>query len=115
MIREGHVVLFAFPQTTSQAGKLRPALVLRQLPGHHDDWLLCMISAQLHQTTQGFDDVVAATDVDFAASGLKRTSVIRITRLAVVERSRLIGCVGELGQERLQRIRGRLAKWLAGR
>ena len=35
MIREGQVVLFRFPQTDQVSGKLRPALVLRRLPGPH--------------------------------------------------------------------------------
>lgn len=49
MIREGQIVVFEFPQTDQKVGKLRPALVVRQLPGSYDDWLLCMISSQLHQ------------------------------------------------------------------
>jgi mRNA interferase MazF len=47
MIREGQVVLFRFPQTNQTAGKLRPALIIRKVPGPHDDWLICMISSQL--------------------------------------------------------------------
>lgn len=50
MIAEGQVVLFRFPQTDQTEGSLRPALVLRQLPGQYNDWLICMISSQLHQT-----------------------------------------------------------------
>ena len=37
MIHEGQVVLFRFPQTNRIGGKLRPALVLRKLPGSYDD------------------------------------------------------------------------------
>jgi len=47
VIRAGQVVLFRFPQADQAAGKLRPALVLRQAPGRHNDWLVCMISLQL--------------------------------------------------------------------
>ena len=32
MISEGQITLFKFPQTDLQAGKLRPALVLRKMP-----------------------------------------------------------------------------------
>ena len=48
MIQEGQIVLFSFPQTDQVAGKLRPALVVRSLPGAHNDWLICMISTRLH-------------------------------------------------------------------
>jgi mRNA interferase MazF len=37
MIDEGQIVLFKFPQTDQKIGKLRPALVLRRLPGQFDD------------------------------------------------------------------------------
>lgn len=49
MIQEGQITLFKFHQTDQAPGKLRPALVLRKLPGAHDDWLICMISSQLSQ------------------------------------------------------------------
>ncbi len=45
MISEGQIVLFRFPQTDQQAGKLRPALVVRKLPGRYEDWLISMISS----------------------------------------------------------------------
>jgi len=45
MISEGQVVLFKFPRTDLQEGKLRPALILRELPGKFNDWLICMISS----------------------------------------------------------------------
>jgi mRNA interferase MazF len=43
MKREGQIVLFRFPQTDLASGKLRPALLLKDLPGPYDDWLICMI------------------------------------------------------------------------
>jgi hypothetical protein len=39
MIRDSQIVLFTFPRTDQEGGKLRPALVIRQLPGGHNDWL----------------------------------------------------------------------------
>lgn len=39
MMLAGQVVLFRFPQTDLEEGKLRPALLLGKLPGEHDDWL----------------------------------------------------------------------------
>ncbi len=114
MIREGQIVLFAFPQTDHSVGKLRPALVLRECPGPHDDWLICMISSQVHHELKGIDEIVRATDHDFAQTGLKLTSVIRITRLAVVAGMRLQGAIGTLADSRLTRVRKCLAQWLAG-
>ncbi len=112
MIRDGHIVLFKFPQTDQTVGKLRPALVIRRLPGVHDDWLICMISSQLSQQVPDFDEVVNDKDADFKQSGLKTSSVIRISRLAVVNRTVLLGSVGSIGTERLELIKNRLSDWI---
>lgn len=65
MIQEGQVVLFRFPQTDQDIGKLRPALVLRKLRGPYDDRFICMISSQLAQQISGFDEVINEKGTDF--------------------------------------------------
>jgi mRNA interferase MazF len=112
MKQAGQIVLFRFPQTDLEEGKLRPALLLGRLPGEYDDWLICMISSQIRHYVPRFDEMVQETDTDFAESGLKLTSVIRAGRLAVVEGEILLGAIGQIASERLQRIKSRLAEWL---
>ncbi len=112
MKKAGQIVLFKFPQTDLTLGKLRPALLLAPLPSGRDDWLVCMISSQLAQAIVGVDEIVAAGDADFAQSGLRTASVIRLTRLAVVTDSILIGLLGEISSDRLTRLKRRLAEWI---
>jgi mRNA interferase MazF len=112
MKRAGQIVLFRFPQADFEAGKLRPALLLGQLPGDFDDWLICMISTQLRHAVPEFDDIVREDDPDFAESGLKVASVIRSGRLAVVQGEILLGAIGHIAPQRLQRIKRHLAEWL---
>lgn len=114
MAKEGQIVLFRFLQTDQREGKLRPALVLRQLPGRYNDWLICMISSQTHQLFTATDELISEADEDYKNSGLKRASVIRTTRLAVVEVDMLAGSIGEIDDERLSRIRKNLCKWISG-
>jgi mRNA interferase MazF len=110
--KPGQIVLFQFPQTNMPAGKLRPALLMGKLPGPYDDWLMCMISSQMHQYIDGFDEKITETEPDFVSSGLKTASVIRIGRLAVVDGSILLGAIGEIDSERLKRIKANLSNWL---
>ena len=112
MIVEGQTVLFKFPQTAQKEGKLRPALVLRQLPGQYNDWLICMISSQLQQRVPDFDEVITPNDSDFKKSGLKLPSLIRISRLAVVERNIILGKLGQIDDKRLSLIKQRLSQWI---
>lgn len=112
MKHAGQVVLFRFPQTDLDTGKMRPTLLLGKLPGKYDDWLICMISGQTQQYIDQFDEIVHEDDDDFADSGLKKASVIRVGRLAVVEGPVLLGAIGQIAAERLERIKRHLVAWL---
>ncbi len=113
MKKAGQVVLFRFPQTDLEEGKLRPALLVAKLPGGYDDWLICMISSQTRHYLAGFDELVEETDPDFVQSGLKVASVIRLGRLAVVSGDILLGAIGEVSPECLSRVKQTLASWLS--
>jgi mRNA interferase MazF len=71
-----------------------------------------MISSQLNQEIDGFDEVVSPTDADFEDSGLKLATLIRIGRLALVNADVLMGNIGRIGDSRLTRIKQRLSKWI---
>ena len=62
MISEGQIVLFRFLQTDQTVAKLRPALVLRRLPGQYNDWLICMVSSNLDQKIIDFDEIISPDD-----------------------------------------------------
>ena len=112
MKKPGQIVLFEFPQANLEKGKPRPALLISQLPGEYDDWLICMISSQIHQYIPDFDEIIQENDPDFIESGLRIPSVIRISRLAVIEGEILIGAIGQIFHDRLQRIKANIANWI---
>jgi len=112
MKRAGQIVLTPFPYTDLSATKLRPVLMLRQA-SRFDDWLVCMVSSQEHQAETDLDEIISPTDIDFVNSGLKVPSVLRLSRLAVLDGSLLLGYIGAISEERLGTVRQRLAKWVA--
>jgi len=59
-----------------------------------------------------FDELIQASDVDFAENSLKVPSVIRTGRLAVVADEILLGAIGQMSRDRLERIKKQLAEWL---
>lgn len=113
MKRAGQIVLTLFPFTDLSGAKLRPVLMLRQA-SHFDDWLVCMVSSRIEQAEAGFDEILQPSDPDFVASGLKAPSVLRLSRLAVLDGSLLAGSIGAIDDARLSRIRERLARWIVG-
>lgn len=113
MRQAGQIILFRFPQTDLEAGKLRPALLLGKLPAaDYDDWLICMISSQTRHYIPQFDELIQENDSDFVQSGLKLASVIRVGRLAVTASRVLLGTTGHISPERFQRIKNHLAEWI---
>lgn len=108
------MAILRFPKADLALGKSRPVLLVAPVPGPYDDWLVCMISTQLQQALEGFDEVIDQSQSDFHSSGLRVASVVRVARLAVVSAELLVGAIGEIGPERLQRIRQKLASWIQG-
>lgn len=71
-----------------------------------------MISTNLQQQINSFDEIVANKDDDFKKTGLKTTSLIRLGRLAVVDDNILIGATGKINSNRLLRLKKKFAGWL---
>jgi mRNA interferase MazF len=109
-MNEGDVVLTPLPQADGQV-KNRPAIVLRTMPPH-GDLLVCGVSTQLQHEVRGFDEVIKPGDPDFAASGLKATSLIRLGFLVVLPASSFLGSIGSIAPERRHRLVQRLSDYL---
>lgn len=106
---DGQVVLIRFPQTDQRTGKLRPALAIRRLPGRHGDWLIAMITSKLAQRVS-VDEIIREADRDFAESGLKKTSLVRVTRLAAVDQKLVVGAIGQISGERIASVKRRIGQ-----
>ena len=109
-MKAGDIVLTLLPQADGQA-KLRPTLVLCQLPPF-DDVLVCGISSQLRQRVPDFDELINAADPDFARSGLITPSIVRLGFLATVPQSTVKGRIGTLAPARVTLLLKRLAERL---
>jgi len=109
-MNEGDVVLTPLPQADGQV-KNRPCIALRRPPGF-GDWLVCGVSTQLHQEIAGFDDRILPDHDDYANTGLKAPSLVRLGFLAVLPEGRLLGTIGFLSSERHRRLLKRLRTYL---
>ena len=109
-MRQGDVVVVPMPQADGMV-KNRPAIILREMPPFRDV-LVCGVSTQLRQAAKEFDEVISPTDADFAASGLKEESLIRLGFLVVVPRNKIAGSIGSISPERHKRLLQRLSEYL---
>jgi 3-deoxy-manno-octulosonate cytidylyltransferase (CMP-KDO synthetase) len=109
-VKPGHVIAAAMPQADGRV-KLRPTIVLREIPPF-GDLLVCGISAETRHLVVGLDEVIGPADADFAASGLTETSLIRLGCLTTIPRRQFGGYVGRIGMARLNRLLSRLSQVL---
>jgi mRNA interferase MazF len=109
-MKEADIVLTPIPQADGKI-KNRPVILLRELPPYQD-FLVCGVSTQLHQQVEGFDDIISPCDPDFAVSGLRSQSLIRLSFLAVLPRNQIIGSIGAISSERHQRLLKTLSDYL---
>jgi len=112
MIKEGDIVLFAFPSTDLSKGKLRPAVLIKRIPNNFDDWLVCMVSTQVHQKIEKLEIIVTNTEPEFQQTGFKKDSLIRMSRIAVVEEIIFEGKLGNLPESIFSAIKQKFSSWL---
>ena len=107
----GKVVLVPFPFDDLSGTKVRPAVCLTEPVGAHRHVVLAFITSQVPSPPELTDLVLLPGSADFARTGLRIASAIRLHRLMTVSTSVITRDVGDLtptlqGQieERLRRL-----------
>ncbi len=109
-MQPGDIALIEMLQTDGHY-KLRPALILKQLP-KYKDFLVCGISTQTHQYIKDFDEILDETDFHFIETGLHKTSLIRLSFVAVVPSANISGSIGKIQSALHKELLQRLAQFL---
>jgi len=90
---KGEIILIPFPFTDLTGNKLRPAVILIET---NYDLTVCFITAQLKWKE--------ATDVELLPSihnGIKKPSLVRLSKIATVDKSLSAGKLGELSKSQI--------------
>ena len=90
------VVLVPFPFDDLSAAKVRPAVCLTDPIGQHRHTILAFISSRVPLDLQASDLVVDSSQADFALTGLRVSSTLRLHRLLTVSTSLIQRELGEL-------------------
>jgi mRNA interferase MazF len=102
-LTKGDIVLVPFPFTDLSQTKLRPAVVLWVVP-QGQDITLCFISSQNLDRTTPDELLLTTDDPEFAQTGLKVASKIRVTRIVTLDRQLLQRRLGHLGKLQIQHL-----------
>jgi mRNA interferase MazF len=98
----GKIVLVAFPFDDLTGGKVRPALCLTDPIGPHRHVIVAFISSQVLTTATASDILLDPRRKDFAATGLRVPSMLRLHRLVTLTSAIIRRELGELSAD-LQR------------
>lgn len=109
---KGKVVLVPFPFDDLSTTKVRPAVCLTNPVGPNNHVILAFITSKIPTDLLESDIVLYTSHPDFAASGLRKVSTIRLDHLMTVRKSVILGEIGELSSDTQTEIAEKLCKLL---
>lgn len=98
----GNIVLLKFPFSDAVNIKRRPALIINDY--NDGDIIVCRITSQIYRTA---NDIYVD---NWNKSGLKLPSVIRVHKLATLERDMVEMILGEIDTETKNKVRITISK-----
>ena len=108
MHKIGHIILTPFPFTDLSGNKVRPALVLGVQSGG-DDITVCFISSivayNLQNKIHKFDILIDTKEKNFKKTGLKLKSIIKVTKIATLDKAVILGQIGELDTQTMNKVK----------
>jgi mRNA interferase MazF len=110
IVQRGSVVLIRYPCTDLTGAKVRPALVLT--PDHLlprlEDVLCLFISSAMPEEILPTDFMLNPEHPAFLKTGLKRRSVLRMPKLALLHKALVLRILGEGEQPLMHEVNQRL-------
>ena len=107
---KGKVVLVPFPFDDLSSTKVRPAICLTEPVGTHRHVVIAFITSQIPSELLDTDIVLDINRTDFASTGLRVTSALRLHRLITVSTSIIRRHLGTLSADLQQEVDQKLER-----
>jgi mRNA interferase MazF len=104
------IVIVPFPFDDLSSQKVRPAVCLTNEIQPYGHIVLAFITSQVSMNPSDTDFVIDSNDADFAQTGLKVSSTVRLHRLMTVSKTIIKRELGELSNNQKAEIENRLRK-----
>jgi mRNA interferase MazF len=98
----GDIVLLKFPFTDGKTNKRRPALIINDFDD--GDVIVCRITSQIYKTK---NDVLIS---DWKKTGLKLPSVIRVHKIATLNKDLIEFILGQIDNPMKEKVRATISK-----
>ena len=107
-MKRGTIDLTKFPFTDLRSTKRRPAIVISKTESLKKDLIVAFISSVIPEDLSKTDLIFDKKNKGFNKSGLKKTSVIKLDKLATLNKSIFTGELGYITRDTLKEINKRL-------
>jgi mRNA interferase MazF len=107
---KGKIVLLPFPFDNLSGVKVRPAVCLTEPIGQYNHIIVSFITSRIPNDGQETDILIDNKHLEFSATGLKATSVLRLHRLMTIAENIIRRELGELPNDLKHQIDERLKK-----
>lgn len=95
-MKRGKIILTPFPFTDLRGKKVRPAIIVSSGTRHGPDVIIAFITTVFNPfRLRPTDFLLQRRDPDFAKTGLKKSSVFKMDKVATISRSIVLGELGE--------------------
>jgi len=109
MYNSGEIVLITFPFTNLTDSKIRPALVISE---KREDIVVIGIFSKISEVIEDSWLQIEKNQPWFAQTGLKKTSVIKTEKIAVIHKSIVKKKIGKLPDEIFGSVKEKIRKTL---
>jgi len=104
MYKQGDIILVPFPFTDLSGEKVRPALIVSNIE-KGDDITLCFISSIIPGKILDSEVIIKKDGENFKDTGLKINSIIKVTKIATLEKKVILGKLGSLDFVNLLKVK----------
>jgi mRNA interferase MazF len=109
MIR-GKVILVPFPFDDLSSNKVRPAVCLTDAIGAHRHIVVAFITSQIPAPLLDSDMILSANQREFALTGLRVSSALRLHRLMTITTGVIQRELGEISSDAQRTVREKLSR-----
>ncbi len=107
-MEKGTIVLTRFPFTDLTGDKWRPAVIISNVDPANPDVIVAFISSVIPVKPSLSDFILLNTHPDFVLSGLKKSSVFKMDKLATLDKSIFSGEIGSVSPYFFEQLKDKL-------
>lgn len=100
-MKTGDIVIASFPYTDFTGFKARPAVIVTATTDKFGDIIIAMISSSVPAQQSSFQIKIEPDNIN----NLKTTSIIKVNRLATIEKKMIAATIGKLDDDYLSEFK----------